>query len=192
MGSGKYWKLHLAKHGEDVHTEILRECKDYDEVKEWGLYYSNLWNIVESDEWANLKPETGDGGPMPQYLVEQAAAKRRGQKRTPEQNAAKSKRQNGTKKSQQWLDKRIGSKYNRHIDYENWDFLGEKHWNYHKTLYEFVNITTGEKVIATKNAFGKMVPGANPARLINGERKTSKGWRYVGIAASQSGCILSA
>ena len=61
-GSGVYWKNHLNKHGFDYSTEILKECKTKDEVKEWGLYYSRLWNIVESKEWANLKEEQGDGG----------------------------------------------------------------------------------------------------------------------------------
>lgn len=60
-GSGKYWKRHIKKHGYDVSTEILRECQTNEEVKEWGLYYSNLWDIVESVNWANFKPETGDG-----------------------------------------------------------------------------------------------------------------------------------
>lgn len=61
-GSGVYWKLHLKKHGYDYTTEILSECQTKEEVKELGLYYSNLWNIMESDEWANLKIEQGDGG----------------------------------------------------------------------------------------------------------------------------------
>jgi hypothetical protein len=61
-GSGTYWKLHLDKHGHDYTTKILRECHDKEELKKWGLYYTNLWNIVESNEWANLKQEIGDGG----------------------------------------------------------------------------------------------------------------------------------
>lgn len=61
-GSGTYWKLHLNKHGYDYTTEIIKECQNKAEIKEWGLYYSNLWNIVESNEWANLKEEQGDGG----------------------------------------------------------------------------------------------------------------------------------
>jgi hypothetical protein len=61
-GSGKYWNAHLAKHGNDVDTEILRECKDNKEIKEWGSYYSDLWRVADSPEWANLKPESGDGG----------------------------------------------------------------------------------------------------------------------------------
>jgi transposase len=66
-GSGYYWKDHIKKHGYDVTTEILRECSSNEEVKEWGLYYSNLWNVVEEKysngrkTWANLKPEYGDG-----------------------------------------------------------------------------------------------------------------------------------
>jgi len=61
-GSGTRWVPHIKKHGYDVTTEILRECSSNEEVKEWGLYYSRLWNVVKSDEWANLKEECGDGG----------------------------------------------------------------------------------------------------------------------------------
>lgn len=59
-GSGKYWKLHLKKHGKDYTTEIIKECSSKEELLEWGLYYSRLWNVVESAGWANLKEETGD------------------------------------------------------------------------------------------------------------------------------------
>ena len=61
-GSGKRWGNHINKHGYDVTTEILKECSTNEEIKEWGIHYSNLWNIVDSREWANLKPEYGDGG----------------------------------------------------------------------------------------------------------------------------------
>lgn len=61
-GSGTYWKNHIKKHGNDVTTIILKECKDIDELKKWGIYYSELWNIVKSNEWANIRPESGDGG----------------------------------------------------------------------------------------------------------------------------------
>lgn len=61
-GSGLYWKRHLKKHGNDVNTEILKECKTKEDLKSWGEYYSDLWKVVDSDEWANMKPEIGDGG----------------------------------------------------------------------------------------------------------------------------------
>lgn len=61
-GSGTVWIRHIKKHGYDVETEILLETEDKNEISKWGEYYSNLWNIVESKEWANLTFETGAGG----------------------------------------------------------------------------------------------------------------------------------
>lgn len=67
-GSGTYWLSHLKKHGNDYTTTILKECEHPAMVEFWGSYYSDLWNIVESEEWANLKPETGDGGFAKPYI----------------------------------------------------------------------------------------------------------------------------
>jgi len=64
-GSGKIWRRHIEKHGYDVTTEILLETTDSDELRSVGMYYSNLWNVVKSKEFANLIPEMGDGGAMP-------------------------------------------------------------------------------------------------------------------------------
>lgn len=61
-GSGTVWRRHLDKHGYDYTTEILLETDNAKELKEQGIYYSNLWNVVESTEWANLMIEQGDGG----------------------------------------------------------------------------------------------------------------------------------
>lgn len=63
LGSGKYWQLHLKKHGNDVSTMWCHLYIDKDELVEDALSFSKFHNIVNSDEWANLKPETGiDGG----------------------------------------------------------------------------------------------------------------------------------
>ena len=62
LGSGTYWLRHLKTHGAAYTTEILQECQTNEEIKSWGLHYSELWDIVKSKEWANLKPEAGDGG----------------------------------------------------------------------------------------------------------------------------------
>lgn len=67
-GSGKYWKLHIKKHGYDVHTEIIFNSESKEEIKEIGLYYSKLWDIVNSDKWANLTEESGDGGDKSKYI----------------------------------------------------------------------------------------------------------------------------
>ncbi len=61
LGSGKYWRNHLKKHGKTISTKILKECQTKEEVRELGIYYSDLWNVVESDEWANLMKESGNG-----------------------------------------------------------------------------------------------------------------------------------
>jgi hypothetical protein len=69
-GSGIYWTDHLAEHGDDVETTILLETTEHSEVAERGLYYSVLWDVVNARDsngkkiWANLKPETGQGGAM--------------------------------------------------------------------------------------------------------------------------------
>jgi hypothetical protein len=60
-GSGVYWSTHIKKHGYDVTTVKLKECGTNEEVKKWGLYYSNLWNVVVNSLWANLIPESGEG-----------------------------------------------------------------------------------------------------------------------------------
>jgi hypothetical protein len=60
-GSGVYWIRHLKSHGNDVKTEILKECNTKEEVIYWGEYYSDLWDVVKSKEFANLQRETGDG-----------------------------------------------------------------------------------------------------------------------------------
>jgi hypothetical protein len=61
LGSGIDWKAHLKEHGFDHSTEIIKECQDNQELNYWGRHYSDLWNVAESNEWANRIPETGGG-----------------------------------------------------------------------------------------------------------------------------------
>lgn len=60
-GSGKRWTNHIKQHGYDVTTEILLETNSKQSLIEAGLYYSSLFQVVESSSWANLIPESGDG-----------------------------------------------------------------------------------------------------------------------------------
>ena len=91
-GSGVYWEAHLKVHGSDHFTEVLRECQSNEEVKKWGLYYSELWNVVESDKWANIKPENGDGGCIAHSLETRAKIKAANQVRDPAYKAILSAR----------------------------------------------------------------------------------------------------
>lgn len=74
-GSGKYWLRHLEVHGNDVTTKIIMYCADKHSLKYWGIYYSNLWNVVDSLSWANLKLEEGSGGHMGHSAIEKVKAK---------------------------------------------------------------------------------------------------------------------
>lgn len=60
-GSGKYWVRHLKRHGYDIKTEILLVTESKTELKETGIFFSKLFDIVKSEEWANLTEEKGDG-----------------------------------------------------------------------------------------------------------------------------------
>jgi hypothetical protein len=61
-GSGLRWNNHLKKYGNDVDTEILLETDDKNELSAAGIYYSNLYNVVNDHQWANIVNESGTGG----------------------------------------------------------------------------------------------------------------------------------
>lgn len=81
-GSGVDWKQHLKEYGEEHTTEIIRECKSNQELNQWGRYYSELWNIVASQEWANRIPETG-GGWCDELSRKKISKKLKGKKKPP-------------------------------------------------------------------------------------------------------------
>ena len=88
MGSGKYWKSHLKKHGNYVDTEVLG-CFAEDEVESVALNFSKDNDIVESKEWANLKEENGldGGGFLSTETRAKMSASRRGKKHSKETKA---------------------------------------------------------------------------------------------------------
>ena len=59
LGSGFYWLRHLKKYGRNISTKIIFESEDFLLFQGACLFYSYLYNIVESEEWANLCIETG-------------------------------------------------------------------------------------------------------------------------------------
>lgn len=60
-GSGTYWLKHLFKHGNFIETKIVISLYNKQEIKRWAKYYSILWNVVESVEFANLIEESISG-----------------------------------------------------------------------------------------------------------------------------------
>ena len=62
-GSGKYWQLHINKHGkEHIQTLDIYGFDNQDLCTEFALKFSKDNNIVESDKWANLREENGLDG----------------------------------------------------------------------------------------------------------------------------------
>jgi hypothetical protein len=96
-GSGADWKTHLKEHGIDYTTEIVRECQTNKELYEWGTHYSNLWNVVESTEWANRIPETGGGANHPEERKELFRQQQLGKKKPPRTDSHKKNLSNATK-----------------------------------------------------------------------------------------------
>lgn len=63
-GSGKYWKAHCNKHGWDITTTWSHAYDNIDLCEQEALFFSKVYNIVQSTEWANFKLENGrDGWP---------------------------------------------------------------------------------------------------------------------------------
>jgi len=67
-GSGKRWTNHIKKHGNDVTTEVVGIFNTNEELKQFSVILSEELNIVDSDKWANLMPETGTGGDTSKYI----------------------------------------------------------------------------------------------------------------------------
>jgi hypothetical protein len=178
-GSGKYWLLHLKRHGEEHDTEIIRECDSTDDLKNWGIYYSNLWNVVESTEWANLKPETGDGGSLKGHLKSASSVEKRSgdnhpRKKNPEKwedvgNHLK-KRADGTSMASD----RVKAGTHNFLNYT----IRPKR---DKTRYEFINLNT--KIIhqMTRHEFMTVTELGDEGvcELLTGKRKTIKGWALM-------------
>ena len=65
LGSGKYWRRHLAAHGKDIDTVNVWEFDTIELCEKFALEFSEKNNIVESADWANLRPENGRDGRAP-------------------------------------------------------------------------------------------------------------------------------
>jgi len=187
-GSGKYWKLHLKKHGILHTTTVIKECSSKEELKHWGTYYSTLWNVVASDEWANLKPEEGDGGdPGPEGRRKLATtscstrrpesiAKRSGDKHYSkrEDYICKTSGINNPMRDPKVIEKRSGD--NNHMKRPE---VAVKLRD--PTIYCFENIYSGERVSMTRYDFiGHFrIPDGNLSRVISNKRQSVSGWKLV-------------
>jgi hypothetical protein len=65
IGSGVVWKNHIKKYklkSSDIKTTILFESEDKNIFREQAIKYSKIYDVVKSNEFANLTEEQGQGG----------------------------------------------------------------------------------------------------------------------------------
>jgi hypothetical protein len=174
-GSGIYWKRHLKKHGSQHTTEVIKECPSKEEMVHWGNYYSNLWNIVESDKWANLKPEEGNGNTTAwtkelwnKSGFREKIVEARKTSYTTEQY--RQQQRNNSKKL--WANPEFRKKRP--------DQSGINNSNYDPTPYTFVD-KDGKKFTGSKLEFAKKYNLRTKAvrHLVKGDVQTHKGWQLV-------------
>jgi hypothetical protein len=58
-GSGVHWRNHLRAHGKKFQTTLVYETEDSEVFDTVCQFYSTLWDVADSNEWANLIPELG-------------------------------------------------------------------------------------------------------------------------------------
>jgi hypothetical protein len=99
-GSGEYWKKIVKKYGKkNIKTLWVSDwftCPHH--IQQFALMYSEYNQVVESDEWANLKAENGiDGGAMSRESVEKTLETKRQNGTMNSSNlGVETKRKNGT------------------------------------------------------------------------------------------------
>ena len=128
-GSGIRWNHHIKKHKSWIVTWIIDSFDTKEELKKAGLYYSQLWDIVNSNKWANLVCEQGDGGDMSNLLAYKKGIKSRknmsgenspryNQTHTDEAKKKMSKSRKGKrpKNFSQWSKSFKNKRYIHHLD----------------------------------------------------------------------------
>lgn len=199
LGSGVYWRRHLVEHGKDHETELLRECIDNDEVRHWGLYYSDLWNVVNARDsdgrktWANLKPEMGDGGSTieiqnnPVTKNKKSVSSKKVQKEVQNRPEVKKKNSEGVQRAfsnpimrQNHKDGCI--KAQNTIERKNKRALqvGKNASRYDNTIYTFIHASGIFEICTRRDLLLKYnLRDSSLSSLISGDYKSTMGWSLL-------------
>jgi hypothetical protein len=193
LGSGHYWLRHLKIHGKNLDTQILCETTDKNKIKELGIYYSELWNVVESEEWANLKPETGNGAApgkdnhMKNPIVRAKHSKiindpiiKEKHRTATIQGMNRPEVKEKLKEQRNTTEYKIRLKNTLHKPEIIDDRFGNKNPNFDPTIYNFSH-TGGIVFTGTRYEFDqkyKLTKGSL-SRLVNGKYKITQGWRII-------------
>ena len=83
LGSGIDWTQHLKENGNSHSTYVIFTSNNKNNIKLLGRYYSEIWNIVDSDDWLNRIPETCSGGKGGAPIGNKNGSANKGQKKGP-------------------------------------------------------------------------------------------------------------
>ena len=194
-GSGKYWLRHIKQHGKNWDTEILFESQNKQDIDKLGAYYSDLWNVVESNKWANLKPETGNGAalgihnPMrnpdilakQQIIIQDPAIKEK-------HRLATIKAMNTPAVKEKLKTIRNTPNYKEYLKttlHRPRDRYGNKNSNFDSNIYNFEH-TSGITFTGTRFDFNTkyQLTSGSVSRLLNGEYKTTHGLKLANLVAN--------
>jgi hypothetical protein len=182
-GSGKKWTEHLQLFGKDVTTQIIYQSTDIKEIADVGRYYSSVWNIVESKEWANLIPEScsghGNFGKLSDEARQRLSERMRGDSNISKTADFREKHS----RDNHWT-KRIEHQGKEHVMKRaevREKISGPRCYRYDHTQYTFFNQELQLTVTATKHEFQKTygLDQSCISRLVAGKFKQYKGWALV-------------
>jgi hypothetical protein len=144
-GSGTYWLRHLKMHGNNVTTTWYHAYEDKSTLKEEAIFFSRVYDIVDSKDWANLTIETGldgrhdqRGNKNPNY----------GNRWSVEQKDRMIKFATGRKQSAETIAKRVEKTTRQKRPKQSLSISGANNPNFGKPM----SAETKAKMIATKLA----------------------------------------
>jgi hypothetical protein len=197
-GSGKYWLRHIKQHGKTWDTEILIESQNKKDIDKLGAYYSDLWNVVESNEWANLKPETGNGAASGIYNPMRNPTILAKQQTIIQDPLIKEKHRVATTKAMNTSAVKEKLKAIRNtLEYKEYlkttlhrpellkNRFGKMNPNFDSTVYYFEHVD-GITFAGTRFEFNDryQLTSGSVSRLLNGKYKTTQGWKLSNSVAN--------
>jgi hypothetical protein len=160
------------------------------EIEKWGKYYSTLWDVVRSKEWANLKPESGGHGWTPHYgpdhpgydhtnyhFIHESGTERICTRQEFIKEFNVSPGNIHTLLHGNWIVYNGWRLYkNKDVDYK--EYKSKTSSNYDHTVYHFIHSDEGEEYCTQWELRKKYALGqGHTSALARGDRKSYKGWR---------------
>lgn len=178
LGSGIYWTNHLKKHGNDVSTVWTQLFEDRNILKEYAIKFSEENNIVESEEWANLKQEDGlmGGyyGPVTEETKKKISEKSKQYSHSVESRKKISEKMKGRVFSEEWIEKlsqsRIGKKHTEESKQKMSESKqGFKHTE--ETKLKISNMVKGKNIGVDNHFYGKHHTEETKEKIKMGQQK---------------------